>query len=165
MIAIVGGIVGILGAVALLAFIYYRPPDALYRVSVRMHALAAFLEPLGLWPYCRMSLKSWSLANASLRDWRSLPSRGRKFKQLITFFQVLLSLGVVYRVDLPQQFYEAFDWLQWITFVRVTHVSAFTVPVVLTSRGCTTLISHRTSSTFTRQRALAVSAHVSLSPR
>ena len=71
------------------AAIYYQPPRALEGLSARLHWLAKVIEPLGLWP---------------------------KFKQLIAFFQVLFSLGTVYRTSLPKEFDEWFAWVRWITF-------------------------------------------------
>ena len=50
MFAILSGFIGIFIAIALLAFVYYRPPLALKEMSTRLHRLAAILSPLGLWP-------------------------------------------------------------------------------------------------------------------
>ena len=36
--------------------------------------------------------------------------------QMVSFFQVLFSLGAVYRADLPKEFYDALDWLKFLTF-------------------------------------------------
>ena len=58
------------------------PAGALARTSASLRRLLAYIEPLGLWP---------------------------KFKQLVAFFQVLLSLGSVYRTNLPTQFYNLDD--------------------------------------------------------
>ena len=35
---------------------------------------------------------------------------------MVSFFQVLFSLGAVYRADLPKEFYDALDWLKFLTF-------------------------------------------------
>ena len=36
--------------------------------------------------------------------------------QMVSFFQVLFSLGAVYRANLPQEFYDALYWLKFLTF-------------------------------------------------
>ena len=87
--AIIGVIFAVIAIIALLAYVYYRPPRALASFSESMHHVSRFLEPLGLWP---------------------------KLKQMVSFFQVLFSLGAVYRANLPKEFYDAFSWLNWITF-------------------------------------------------
>ena len=74
---------------ALLAYIYHHPIDSLTFINTGLHVTVRFVERLGLWP---------------------------KFKQLISFFQVLYSLSSVYRTTLPPQFYDAFEWISWITF-------------------------------------------------
>ena len=88
-ITIVMVIFAVLAIVGLLAFVYHRPPSGLASTSAWLHRTARLLEPLGLWP---------------------------KWKQLISFFQVLFSLASVYRTKLPRQFYDALAWLNWITF-------------------------------------------------
>ena len=35
---------------------------------------------------------------------------------MVSFFQVLFSLGTVYRADLPKQFYDALAWLKFLSF-------------------------------------------------
>ena len=35
---------------------------------------------------------------------------------MVSFFQVLFSLGAVYRADLPKEFYDALGWLKFLTF-------------------------------------------------
>ena len=87
--SLIGVVIAILSAVSLIAWIYYRPPNGLERTSARVRRLIGVIEPLGLWP---------------------------KLKQLIAFFQVLFSLGAVYRTNLPREFYHALQWLNWITF-------------------------------------------------
>ena len=36
--------------IALLAWVYYRPLQALRGASEKLHRVTRFLEPLGLWP-------------------------------------------------------------------------------------------------------------------
>lgn len=86
---ILGIILGICALVGAAAALYYRPPSSLEGVSAHLHWLVRITEPLGLWP---------------------------KLKQLIAFFQVLFSLGSVYRTTLPKEFDEWLAWVRWLTF-------------------------------------------------
>ena len=85
---IVAIVAAIIAIVAFLAYVYYRPPSALSTMSTRLHHVARIVEPLGLWP---------------------------KLKQTVSFFQVIFSLGAVYRADLPKEIYDALAWLNWLS--------------------------------------------------
>ena len=114
-----GIVLGTVAVVLVLALLTYRPPSALQGVSDRLKWISRFIAPLGLLP---------------------------KAKQLVSFFQVLFSLGDVYRTSLPPEFDEYLAWIRWITFdifdiYPPECVGSYTVRLIVTALSPLILIA------------------------